>query len=472
MSRRLRQAGVFWALLAIVALSGTAWAQPPVPRAVVLVTIDTLRADSVSFAGYDRNTTPFLSEMAEDGVVLDRAYAPSAWTSPSMASLFTGLYPTSHGVTAGVFSRDRSVLRQPVLSEQLTTLAEAFQGAGWTTVGVPSNRHLSKELGFAQGFDHYLDRAYFMAAPRVAAKTREQLRRAFGREWPTSWKEQPVFLWIHFFDPHAPYGARQPWIASFAPSFLQKPDAFPAGVAWPELKRRFPHPGPVARQRMLPLYDSEIAFVDQQLELLADDLSLDDPDVLFVLTSDHGEEFADHADLGHGHTLYEELVRVPLLVRWPAGLPDGHKSSDVVGLHDLYPTLLELAGVTPPESPQAFSFVDVLRGKARETQRPAYFELNSRDGARPSLIGMTDGEWKVIRGRGAGAPAELYHLAEDPGEEDDLASAQRDRTRRLELKLRDWMKGLTPALEVQQLPVEDEELRKQLEALGYVGGGD
>ena len=140
----------------------------PVARTVVLVTIDTLRADFVSYSGHREDTTPYLDSLAAGGVVFQRAYAPSSLTAPSMASLFTGVYPTTHGIDAGLFARGEGAdLQRNVVPGDLVTLAESFQEAGYVTVGVPSNRNLTKHLGFGQGFDFYIEDAPFMNAADV-----------------------------------------------------------------------------------------------------------------------------------------------------------------------------------------------------------------------------------------------------------------------------------------------------------------
>lgn len=193
----------------------------PAPAAVVLITIDTLRADYVSFLGHERQTTPFLDGLARRGVSFTASYAASSWTVPSMASLFSGLWPSSHGVVSGRIDAatgaagQQRVSLQPVLPSSLFTLAESFQQAGYLTIGVPSNLHLAAHLGFAQGFDYY-GPADFKPADRVNRQVVSLLREAFGGDWRAGWREGKTFLWIHYFDPHDPYQPRQPWASRYA----------------------------------------------------------------------------------------------------------------------------------------------------------------------------------------------------------------------------------------------------------------
>lgn len=442
------------------------------PRTVVLVTVDTLRADYVSFGGAPTGTTPYLDSLAKDGVIFDRAYAPSSWTVPSMASLFVGRTPKSHGVISSKRHAKTKVITQPALAESFVTLAESFQKAGYVTIGVPSNRHLDGRLGFAQGFDHYPDETRFLlTTPEVNRQTRLALREAFGNDWRTSWKQQKVFLWIHYFDPHAPYHARKPWIDKYAPAFATRPQLFPVNISQPALEKRLKKPDSVYRDRVRPLYHAEVSYFDSQLERLGDELGFDDPDAALIVTSDHGEELAEHGGFFHGHSLYEEVVRVPLLVRWPRGFDRVRRTSEPASLIDVYPTLLDLCGIEAPAGLQGASLEPVLRGGTLASERGLALEL----GPRPlksdiTLIGWIRSDWKLIRERAPGSGSQLYRLSEDPGEKHDLAATNRDLVRRLELELKRWLDAAPlPPADRRDVATEDKELLEELKALGYVG---
>jgi len=443
------------------------------PRAVVLVTVDTLRADFVSFNGHQPQTTPFLDTLAQDAVIFSEAYAPSSWTAPSMASLFTGLAPSTHGVVTAIMDGNGRVLSQPALAASLTTLAETFKAAGYVTVGIPANLHLAAEFGFAQGFDYYAP-ADFCPANKVNNRVAVQLRRAFGPEWQTAWKRRPTFLWIHYFDPHAPYGAREPWISQYAPDFDRRRAEFPAGIDIREIKQRYPHPGRELADHLKPLYESEISYFDDAFRRLSERLGLVDDNVLLIVTADHGEEFLDHGKLEHGHSLYQELVHVPLFVRWPDQLPRGRRVETPVSLLDLYPTLVDLLGLKAPGPFDGESALALLRKDTQTAPRVLYFELHSRqlvqNVSQPgfSLKGIREGEWKLIADYDEARPVQLFDLTRDPSELIDVAAAHGEVVTRLQAKLTSWLSTRRPAPpDAHPVPVVDDSVKERMRALGY-----
>ena len=449
------------ALLFLAASGVVSCSQDPAPT-IVLITVDTLRADAVAFAGGERRTTPFLDELAEKGLVFRRAYAPSSWTAPSMASLFTGLSPLSHGVQSGSIgrtrgeSRDTRVVAQPQLAVSFDTLAERLAAAGYTTIGVPSNLHLASALGFGQGFDHYAE-ARFISAPEVNAEVERQLQRAFGKRWRSAWKEGPTFLWVHYFDPHIPYRARAPWVQQYAPDFADDPAAYPAGLDFPSLLRRYPRPDRESANSLWPLYESEVSYVDQHIRLLDELLGFTDERVLLIVTSDHGEQLGEHGGLGHGEQLYEETTRVPLLLHWPSGLGEARDFSRLVSLEDLLPTLCELLGLPVGEGVTGRNVFEPRGKKGRA--------LLLQTGRRASQTALRTQHWKLIR---IGADErELFHLPTDPHERRNLAARRPRRMRRMDRRLERRLEQLPKPPEGRAVPVEDRELREQLRALGY-----
>ena len=466
LNRRAITCAVLGALVSTSAAAATAKEQKRdgAPSIVVLVSVDTLRADVVSFDGYARPTTPFMDHLAADGVVFTNAYSTSSWTPPAMGSLLTGLYPTSHGVTTGNIQHlDRIV--QPPLPNALTTLAEIFQKAGYTTIGVPANRHLMASLGFGQGFDFYFGQASFRPAPGVNREVKRQLEKAFGPLWRIRWKQGKVFLWIHYFDPHDPYRPNRSWLARYAPAYRTDPAAFPANMVMRDLHERFPHPDAAAAARIRPLYEGEVAFWDRQFGILARELGLDAHNVLLAFTADHGEEIAEHGNLGHSQSLHEELVRIPLLVHWPAGLPRGKRITAPVSLVDVYPTLVRLAGLKVPAAVQGRSLAADMRGQQVDPERPVYMELLP---PKPHLLAMRTGSWKLIRSLDPDHAVSLYDLSSDPEEHNDVAATHGALVRSLQRRLADWYKSLSPAPKQAAVPLTDKKLEKQLRSLGYI----
>jgi arylsulfatase A-like enzyme len=440
---------------------------------VVLVTVDTLRADFVSFLGHKPVTTPFLDRLAANGTVFAQAYAPSSWTAPSMASLFTGLPPASHGVVHGRIEPGppglegaKRVTMQPVLPSSLTTLAERFEAAGWVTVGVPSNLHLASSLGFQQGFQHYFGAAEFMPADRVNREVERQLRRAFGPAWRTEWRRRATFLWAHYFDPHDPYVPREPWIHEYAPDYARMPEVFPSHLVMRELRERHPAPGAEIRSRIIPLYDAEIRFFDAHLEALDATLGLARDDVLLIVTSDHGEEIADHGRLGHGHSLYQELVRVPLLLHWPAALPRGHTIASAASLIELHATIAALAGLPVSERLRSESLASLLRGQGDRRPPELVLELEREEAKSQALL---SGDWKLIRERAPADRVQLFHLKGDAGERRDVSREHPALTQELDARLSQLLEAhAAPPADAGRVPVRDPGVSEQLRDLGYL----
>lgn len=423
---------------------------PSKPRVVVLVTVDSLRADAVTLPGEPRKVTTYLTRLVYGGAVLPRVYAPSSQSAPSMASLFTGLYPASHGVRGGVLSKDLGeIVGQPALSDDFTTLAERMKLAGYTTIGVPASRDLSRRLGFAQGFDYYADEAHFPAASRVNREVYRLLAEAYGSRWRTELKNRHTFLWINYVDARLPYLAKEPWIHSFADGYRADPESFPAGLSMSELEKTDFESRLAATNKLKPLYQSEVASVDASLRRLTSALELDAPDVALIVTSSHGEELAEHGGYGHGATLYEEVVRVPLVVRWPEGVRAFTRVDEPASLLDIFPTLMDICKGSAPYGLQGTSLASAIRDGQGVTGRRFIFELSPSawDGGRP-WIGMIEGQWKLVQrrlpeGRKARKDGRLlFDLTADPKERRNVAAANPELVQRLEESLEAQLQSL------------------------------
>jgi arylsulfatase A-like enzyme len=444
------------------------------PDAVVLIVVDTLRADFLPFYGHTPNTAPHLDEALRDAIIFDHAYATSSWTVPSMASLHTGVYPSSHGVIKGdilVRKEGSRSIGQPVLPGKFTTIAEMLRSAGFTTIAVPANQHLDKQFGFAQGFDRYPKDSYFQDARRVNRKVEKFLGEAFGRVRWEDWLTSKTFLWVHYFDPHDPYTPRIPWSRVYAPDYLKNPNKYPAYMPIRRIKNRW-QPNEEYRQLATPLYESEIAFNDAQIERLADKIRLFSDNVLVIFVSDHGEEFADHGNLGHGFSLYEEVVRVPLAIRWPKGLKGPKRISTPVSLLDVFPTIAELAGATAPKELQGNSLVPLMRGAPGDPERPLLMEVFP---PRPFIKALRKGRYKLLRTYEGETPEtpgafsdSLYDLETDPKERVDIAKSKPDITAELAGELDELLIGLAPPPTVKMKQIDDEQMLQQLINMDYV----
>lgn len=420
---------------------------------LLLVTVDTLRADHLPTYGYGRDTAPFFAEWAAGGVVFDRAYSTSSWTVPAVTSFTTGVYPPSHGAIHGLHA-DQGVAVQERIPDGMVTLAQVLRKAGYRTVGVTANGHLRPRYGFDAGFDRYECLGFSATAEHVNAKLREW--GAFVEE-----SDAPVFVWLHYIDPHWAYIRRDPWFTDYAPD-ARREDLmiFPViAETWPELPSEVSERPLEFLRLATALYDSEINYWDQHFRALMSEFPrLSRAAAIF--TSDHGEEFMDHGDVHHGMNLHAATVRVPLVV-WPPGPVEARRVECAVSLVDVPRTLVAWAGGTVPDHWQGVDLMSDCNG-----DRPILSFLD-RVAADRRFEAVTIGSWRLVTEIGVGSP-KLYDTVADVSERRNLATAQVATVERLRARLDAAKRGLPPAPEGDwTVPVEGREL-EQLEALGYV----
>jgi arylsulfatase A-like enzyme len=496
------------------ALDGGAGARPN----VLLVSVDTLRADHTSLAGYGRETTPNLLKLASRALVFEQAFSASSWTPPSVASYLTSLHPIRHGMYGGPNR----------VAEDRDTLAEMLRAEGYVTRAVVQNAWFDEVFGYAQGFDDYQS-FDFIGSPLCSDEVQSDVR-----TWLEDERDAPFFLWLHYFAPHCPYVPQQPWIDVYSPDEYSEHFEQVEFQQMAAFKRRLLDPADL--ERFVALYDSEINFVDEHIGALLDQLQASglDQDTIVVFVADHGEEFKEHGSLGHYSTLHDELVRVPFLLALP-GQQQGLRHTEPVSTTDLVPTLRAVLGLEPLEDLDghallarsaegelesdlgtfavnrpdglAFSFrysqpyraheaAEVLEGERDQVVPfPRFFQegmlgnaLSVRD-ARFTLICETsqldleaskaiDRTYK----RAATVPFlamgryyqfRLYDRLSDPKEQVDVIEQHPDVALRLSKALREeYRRGdvLLPRAEDTGGPDVPPEVRKQLEELGYTGG--
>lgn len=360
----------------------------------------------MSAYGYATPTTPFLSELAEQSLLFETTYATAPWTAPSMASIFTGLAPATHGVLHGELQKGRA-WNHDRLAEEFETLPEALQRGGYRTFGVTTNAHASAATGFAQGFDQLLEASWEDAskANRLALGFKKELE-----------GQTPFFLWVHYFDPHAPYHSDPLWLAAHAPAGVdwRRFDGLPMPDIWGARSELRESSG-AKLKGLIALYDAEIARTDRALRELFEALEIDSSTFVLV-TSDHGEGFFDHGHIGHGASLFEDQVRVPLMIR-PAGAAVApERIATPVSIVDVYPTLLQAAGLEPENPVHGIDLLATTPPGGGEG-RPLVFG-NRRRGRLSE--GLRLDRWKYHRGADA-AQELLFDLAADPGERKNLA---------------------------------------------------
>ena len=399
----------------------------PAPVGVVIITLDTTRADRLSVYGFMDAEMPHLERLAREGVVFDQATSVAPLTLPAHSSLFTGLFPPGHGV------RDNG--GGPLSSAHLT-LAESLSGRGFRTAAFVSSAVLDADRGLQQGFDHYTgvsgwDLIGRTPGPRRQRPADEVVSEAIS--WIETIGDAPFFVWAHLYDPHRPYEAPEPF-----------------------------------RSRHADPYVAELAFVDSQIGRLLD--TLDRRQLLertiVVVAADHGESLGDHGERDHGIFIYESVLRVPLIIRAPG--VSSRRVGDVVRLVDVMPTVLDLLRVRAPLM-DGSSLVALLRGQPSAMELDAYAESQYplRFGWSP-LRALRAGRYKLVE-----APrAELYDLERDPFEERNIYKDRPEVARALARRLAAFGTESSPRHGRNNTdPAAAGELRERLASLGYVGTG-
>jgi len=423
---------------------------------LVLIVLDTLRNDHTSLGQYRRDTTPFLDSLGAEGVVFDRAYANASWTRASVATLFTSRLPASHGCEN----------REGRLSPELSTLAELLHAAGFRTHAIVANANLHPAWGFDQGFDEY-QTSWIGAETNSAGKTDARMFVPAVRLAAAELGSKS-FLYLHLMDPHEPLHAHPE--TDFDPGYAGPYEGSKEGLD----PYRFQRPPDEGYRRIIDLYDGEIAWMDLHLRDIFAELGAAGilESAWVVVTSDHGEGLWDHRTLGHGHEVFEEQLRVPLIVRPPGGLERGVRVGEPVALLDLAPTLLELLGLAVPPDFEGRSWAPFLRGRAEAPDAPIIVDekLEAAD-----LAAVIFGADKLVVDRQRGFER-YFDLEENPDEEVTRAyDSRRDDVeaprelpglrRMLQLAL-ERAAARRPAPTTSDVPAE---VRRQLEALGYGG---
>jgi len=431
------------------------------PRNVVFVLIDTARADVFEpFAPGNEVDTKAYDELAKSSTVFTNAYDNENWTKPSVATLLSGLYPSTHDT-----KKDPSVL-----PDEIELLSERLHDEGFATGGFVANGFVSDRFGFEQGWDAFTN--YI----RENKKSEAEYVYADALAWIDEHREDGrFFAYIQTIDPHVVYRVGRDYTSRYYDGNYTGPlGSSVSGEEQAAISKGKMKASADDLAWLKALYYGEVSYHDEQLGLFLEALRerglLDD--TLLVVTNDHGEELYDHGRLGHGHSLYEELLRAPLLLRYPPVFEAGRRVSDIVEAVDLAPTILEVLDLRPLSDADGISLLPLLRGEP--IQRPTYAISEFLEGRRSLRVA----NWKLERS--SGDSVKLFDLDADPGEQTNLAD-----TRPIARRLCDVMfgEGLANTDKSQRLervgPKRrfqageaqiDTELRKQLEALGYFGG--
>lgn len=427
---------------------------------LVLIVMDTVRRDHLSCYGYERDTTPFLEELAATSIVYESAHSTSGWTSPAHASLFTGLFPVAHRTTQEYW----------VLGDQWTTLAERLADAGFETTGIVENPMLSARNGFDQGFAAYHE------AWRSEAPDGESALAFFRDSIANRDNSKPFFTFFNLMGAHSPYRAPK----EFSLPFVQDRSITLRSNLWREFFLGSAVFTEAELEHLRDLYDGELRYTDHLVREIAEELKRAGlwENTVFVVTSDHGENLGDHRMMDHVFSLYESTTAIPLLIHDPVHFAPGSRESRAVQLPDVYSTLLERAGLDS-EGSQGINLLQ-LKGE-RPVLCEYYFPLQAfralgekaakaerLNPYRRRLRSIQRGHFKLIWG--SDDRHELYNLELDPREEQNLASEPESAATLAELQ--ELLRVELARLAVEGSPsapleTPDSETLRELRKIGY-----
>jgi len=402
--------------------------QPPRGPNVLLIVVDTLRADRCSFAGYSRATTPRLDEFARDAVVFRNAWSPTCWTPPAHATLFTGLRPESHGLMDG---------NRRFLPPESNTLAERLSAAGYDTFACVNNPLLREVPGMFQGFDE-VSFPFHEARREPNAEVTSPLavEELLARIAKSTTSGNRFFAFANLYEPHADYA---PPVRMAAPFVAQRDPELVTKVRLVSMLDRVQHSlggdrlPPYVVETMSDLYDGEVATADRSVGNLLDGLAelgvLDD--TLVIVTSDHGEGFDEHGRLEHMHHLHSEVLRIPLMVRLPDLFDGGVAHDDVVRLEDVTATVAEVCNLAAEEPLDGLSLTADIPGRVARAaigESPIVFDMarryvpGHREDIADAACSAVDGRYHLIQY--SDRSVELYDLVADPSEANDVSGDQ------------------------------------------------
>jgi arylsulfatase A-like enzyme len=459
-------------VIAFVACSG----REARPRLWVLVSIDTLRADHLGLYGYERPTSPALDALAQESTVFEDAMSSSPWTLPAHATLLTGLYPSRHGLTS----------HERYLSSSLETLPQLFSRAGFRTAAVVNSNNLSSLFGLDRGFQKYRYVEEIASRRDPSSEITDQ-----AIEWVREAGENPLFLFLHYYDVHSDYASLPEYEAEFLRPYEGIADGTTAQLAaHREGKASL---SAADASNLIDRYDAGIRQMDAEIGRFVGFLRGGSPQpersaseasrgaravgvgppgtdnslwekTLFVLTSDHGEEFFEHGGVLHGQTQYQEVIRVPLLVKGP-GIPEGRHVSTPVSLVDIAPTLLSRAGVEAPQGLDGVDLTPLLSGDERPVaERYLFSEADHNNVEHDITRAVRYRSFKLHFNR-LSREYRLYDLARDPAEATNIYDGEKNAAAALSERLDRFLSS--ERAEAPTRTLTQEEIEK-LRSLGYL----
>lgn len=439
------------------------------PAKIILISLDTLRADHLGCFGYDRPTSPHLDKLAGDGVLFSNCFSQAPYTISSHMSMLTGLNPSRHRV----YSMEDS------LSTEIETLADRLRARGYSTAAFTGGGQVSHIFGFSKGFDSYQERTESISSGSGIP----QLLQMF-EAWIDRHRDQSFFLFLHTYQLHDPYSPPAPYNRIFADAQARWTEVFMSREVLDLRRLRFKDLAAAEKRNIVALYDGEIRYTDEGLiKPLLDQLreqGLYDQ-TMIIVTSDHGEEFFDHGSWLHSSNLYNELIHVPLLIKFPGSRYGGRKIDAVVRLLDIMPTILEAAGAgASTRDLDGRSLLKLIQGK--ESGERVFFSEIKNVPDIPDRIAAGRGEHKLIFNQEyteaeasvydprpiSPAIVELFNLIRDPSEKVNLAEKAAAPARKLMEEIAAYRAAAEALLKKKGAVTIDKQLRERLKALGYL----
>ncbi|MCX7973221.1 MAG: sulfatase [Candidatus Aminicenantes bacterium] len=409
---------------------------------IILIAIDTLRADHLGCYGYHRNTSPHIDLLAKDSLLFEKTVAQNPWTLPSFASMFTSLYPSQHKVG----------LIEKKLAESYLTLAEILKGKGYYNIAFTGGAYLSKEFGLSQGFD------VFEEFNRPSSNDIEEIISA-AIEWLEKEKKEKFFMFIHSYQPHSPY-----WPPADYDIFYRNYTGRITGDLWKdvqivfgELESKYKTIPSHDRERLISLYDGDILYTDVWIGRFIKtlkELNLYE-ESLIIFTSDHGEEFNEHGAWEHGHTLYKELLNVPLIIKFPNGAYKG-VADKLAELIDIMPTILDFFKIKINHKIDGQS---LLRKSGNNFAYSQAFP-------KPNLLSFQEGNIKIIFNFDKRS-YEIFNLNDDPDEKNNIFTSEIVNFYKPKIKLYPQLELKKEAFQLNKKELSEEVVEK-LRALGYI----
>jgi arylsulfatase A-like enzyme len=433
---------------------------------VVFILLDSIRLDYVGWGGSELDTTPRLDALTHSGAAFTQAITQASWTKPSVGTLMTSQVPSAHEATT----------RTTFLNPKMRTIGESFAAGGYRTLALSSNPNITPSFGFAPGFQFFVHDATSTAEPLIAT----------AKEWLADAPDRASFLYLHLNDAHYPYDPAPKYAGMFNHTGVE---AHLDGPAEEEFRLRQGETFSAEQVESLRLsYAEEIRYLDDQVGALVEELLATRDDILVVIVSDHGEEFLDHGDLGHGHSLYDELILVPLQFAWSPALgkkmdwsPGSH--SEQVRHVDVLPTLLDAAGLQWPSAAppmQGKSLTPFFTHADGLKDRPAFSETDHKGSMISGYAGAlrayrADGYKMVVSAMWQELVPErgwLFHLVADPGESRNIGKANRElfQQMRARMNTEGWIvdRDMNAIVAAELSQAE----QKMLSELGYATDGE